>query len=240
MTTEKDLMFCATDIVKRAKLALGFKTDSELAAYLGISRPTLSNWMARNSLDFPLLLERLKEVDYNWLLTGKGSPTRQSAHCENELVEGDVEIIHNSKTFERREDRSVTLYDIDAAANLRTLLDARPQYAMGEIVIPSVPACDGALYVNGDSMYPLLKSGDIVGFKVLRDFSDVIYGEIYLVAFERGGDEFLVVKFVKRSEQEGCVKLVSYNQEHDPMDIPLSSINTLALVKFTICKNMMV
>ena len=70
-------MFCVEDIVKRAKLVQGFKKDSQLASYLGISRSTLSNWLARNSIDFPLLLSRYSEVDYNWLLTGKGIPTRQ-------------------------------------------------------------------------------------------------------------------------------------------------------------------
>ena len=62
-------MFCVEDIVKRAKLVQGFKKDSQLASYLGISRSTLSNWLARNSIDFPLLLSRYSEVDYNWLLT---------------------------------------------------------------------------------------------------------------------------------------------------------------------------
>lgn len=68
----------------------------------------------------------------------------------------------------------------------KTLLADRPQYALGRIVIPNIPVCDGAVYVSGDSMYPILKSGDIVGFKSIRDFTDVIYGEMYLVSFERG------------------------------------------------------
>ncbi len=71
MANDKDPVFCAADIIKRAKLAKEFKTDSELAAFLGISRSTLSNWNARNSIDFPLLLGSLDDVDYNWLLTGK-------------------------------------------------------------------------------------------------------------------------------------------------------------------------
>lgn len=33
-----------TGIVKRAKLVLNFKNDSELAEYLGVSRATVSNW----------------------------------------------------------------------------------------------------------------------------------------------------------------------------------------------------
>ena len=52
MAPTQDLMFCVADIVKRAKLAKEFKTDSELAAFLGISRSTLSNWTALNSIDF--------------------------------------------------------------------------------------------------------------------------------------------------------------------------------------------
>ena len=39
------------EIVKRAKEAKKFRTDLELAQYLGIARSTLSNWMTRNSID---------------------------------------------------------------------------------------------------------------------------------------------------------------------------------------------
>jgi len=236
---EKDLLFNAAEIVKRAKLALNFRADAELASYLGVSRSTLSNWCARNSIDFPLLLAKLQDVDYNWLLTGKGSPVRSPKFCDSELVSGEVEMIYNPKIPDAVDDRSVTLYDISAAANLKTLLEDRPQYALGKIQIPNIPQCDGAVYVSGDSMYPILKSGDIVGFKSITSFSDVIYGEIYLVSFERGGDEYLAVKYVNRSESEDCIKLVSYNTHHEPMDLPSKSINAMAIVKFSIRKNMM-
>ena len=99
--------------------------------------------------------------------------------------------------------------------------------------------CAGALYISGDSMYPILKSGDIVGFKEMNSFSNVIYGEMYLVSFDIDGDEYLAVKYVNRSEQEGCIKLVSYNPHHEPMDVPFASIQAMAIVKFSIRKNMM-
>lgn len=53
-----------------------------------------------------------------------------------------------------------------------------------------MPRCDGAVYVTGDSMYPLLKSGDIIVYKELHDFQEVIYGEMYLVSFDLDGDDF--------------------------------------------------
>ena len=50
---------------------------------------------------------------------------------------------------------------------------------------------------------------------------------------------FMAVKYVNRSEQEGCIKLVSYNPHHEPMDVPFASIQAMAIVKFSIRKNMM-
>ena len=221
MEKEKDLLFNVADIVKRAKRVLNFKTDADLAAYLGVSRSTLSNWVARNSIDFPLLLSKLKDVDYNWLLLGKKP------------------LIPQSETSDALKDRTVMLYDIAAAANLRTLLANKQQYVVGKIQIPSIPVCDGAVYISGDSMYPILKSGDIVGFKEINSFGNVIYGEMYLVSFCIDGDEYLTVKYVNRSDIEGYIRLVSYNPHHEPMDVPFSSIQAMAIVKLSIRKNMM-
>ena len=227
-------------IIKRAKQALNLKRDSELAEFLGVSRATVTNWAARNSIDFRLLLDKLgNTVDYNWLLLGKGNPKHQSRFCESELAQGEVQIIHNPKTAEPVDDRSVTLYDITAAANLKTLFTNKHQYALGKIRIPNISACDGAVYVNGDSMYPILKSGDIIGYKEINSFENVIYGEIYLVSFMIDGDEYLAVKYANRSEKEGCIKLVSYNTHHEPMDIPFAAINAMAIVKFSIRRHMM-
>lgn len=235
-----DTFLDVTGIVKRAKLALDLKRDKELADFLGVSRATVSNWCARNSIDFPLLLSKIGDrVDYNWLLLGKGNPHHQPRFCESELIRGEVEILHNPKTREAMDDRTVTLYDITAAANLKTLFTNKQQYAVGSILIPNVSACDGAVYVNGDSMYPILKSGDIIGYKEICNFSNVIYGEIYLISFTIDGDEYLAVKYVNRSEKEGHMKLVSYNTHHEPMDIPFVTINAMAIVKFSIRRHMM-
>ena len=151
-----------------------------------------------------------------------------------------IQILHHPKVADKViEQQSIPVYDVEAAANLKTLLEPRPQYALGKIQIPNIPLCDGAVYVSGDSMYPILKAGDIVGFRFIHDFDAVIYGEMYLVSFRRGGDEYLTVKYVNRSEDPGCLRLTSYNTHHEPMDVPLEQINAMAIVKFSIRKNMM-
>ena len=229
------------EIIKRARMAMNIKNDSEFAKFLGISRATVSNWYTRRSIDFPLLLSKMEGVDYNWLLTGKGnSPYNANPiYCETEGAEGMVQIVHNPKTSESKNDRHIPLYNLSAAANLKSLLSDKHQFVMGKIEIPNAPQCDGAIYVSGDSMYPILKSGDIICFKELSNFNNLIYGEIYLVSFSLDDDEYLAVKYINHSSREGYVKLVSYNEHHQPMDIPVGCINALGLVKLSVRRHTM-
>ena len=49
----------------------GFKTSTALAEYLGISKATLSNWIARGTLDEKLIQSKIPEIKLKFLLTGK-------------------------------------------------------------------------------------------------------------------------------------------------------------------------
>lgn len=226
-------------IIGRIKEVKKFGSNQQVAEFLGVSKATVSNWIARNSIDFPLVIGKMEGVDLNWLLTGRGKPEHVPNHCDDERAEGEVQMIYESKTREKLDDRTVKLFDIEAAANLHTLFTSKYQVALEEIRIPNVPVCDGAVYVSGDSMYPLLKSGDIVGYKVLHSFDYIIYGEMYLVAFSMDGDDYLTVKYVNRSAVEGCIRLVSYNVHHAPLDIPLTDVHSMGIVKFSVRRHMM-
>ena len=165
---------------------------------------------------------------------------QQSVSDDVELEE--VTIINKPKYIERIDEEGIiNLYDIEAAANLKSLLVNKDQNILGKISIPNIPKCDGAVYVKGDSMYPLLKSGDIIAYKeVPVEIQHIFYGEMYLVSIDIEGEEYLTVKYINQSER-GCewIKLVSYNQHHQPKDFPLSSVRALALVKLSIRMNTM-
>ena len=198
--------------------------------------------------DLAAMLTKSYNIDANWLLTGRGSMlnseevtlmNNKDAPKKEDFPE--ITILHKPKITERKiHQQAIKLYDVAAAANLRTLFDNKDQNILGEIMIPDIPKCDGAVYVNGDSMYPLLKSGDIIAYKEIYNLDYLIFGEMYLVSFDMDGDDYLAVKYINRSDVENYVKLVSYNPHHDPMDIPVKSINTLGLVKFSIRKNTMI
>lgn len=189
--------------------------------------------------DFLEKIARNIEINLDWLLTGRGSMLHEEVKAQDvSLVVPDIQILHHPKSIEKKiHNQAIKLYDVAAAANLKTLFANKDQNILGEISIPDIPKCDGAIYVRGDSMYPILKSGDIIAYKEIGNFENVIFGEMYLVSFDIEGDDYLTVKYVNRSDQKGYIKLVSYNQHHDPKDIPVSSINAMGLVKFSIRKN---
>jgi len=84
-----------------------------------------------------------------------------------------------------------------------------------------------------------LKSGDIVAYREIFDFQSIVFGEMYLVDFILDGDDFLAVKYVKKSDKDDFIQLVSHNQDHDPMDIPIQSVRAIALVKACVRLNTM-
>lgn len=132
----------------------------------------------------------------------------------------------------------IPLYNLEATAGLVSLFNDVDAIPISYISLPDLPACDGAVYVRGDSMYPLLKSGDIVLYKQVHDMQyGIFWGEMYLISANVDGDEFVTIKYIHKSERENCVKLVSHNQHHEPKDIPISMIRALALVKASVRYN---
>lgn len=204
--------------------------QAKFAEIIGVSRGYVNN-MTGNPTQKVLqsIASSYPELDINWLLTGEG-----------EMIKANIQVIHNSKTNEKGyEQQDILLYDIEAAANLKTLFDNKSQNILDTLRIPNMPKVDGAVYVKGDSMYPLLKSGDIVIYKQIYNLeTDIFLGEMYLISMEVSGDEYVVVKYVNKSEIDGCIKLVSYNTHHQPKDVHLSTIRAMAIVKASVRLNM--
>ena len=130
---------------------------------------------------------------------------------------------------------------MDEPAGLVELFsDQARQTPISHIQIPDLPPCDGALYVRGDSMYPLLKSGDIVLYKeIANNSSGILWGEMYLLSFTLDGEDYITIKYIQKADDDRFVRLVSHNPHHSPKDIPADSIQALALVKASVRFNTM-
>ncbi|NBL66081.1 peptidase S24 [Flavobacterium sp. NST-5] len=172
-----------------------------------------------------------------WLLTGKGPIFVENNNIpENKSIER-----YQLKTDRFIESQQIPLYDIEAVAGLVPLFqDSKSQSPIDHISIPNLPKCDGAVYVTGDSMYPLLKSGDIVLYKEIQDIAnEIFWGEMYLLGIDMSGEEYITVKYIQKSDIQGCVRLVSQNKHHQDKDVEITKIKALALVKASIRINAM-
>lgn len=180
-------------------------------------------------------LAEFPEVSPDWLLTGEGDMLKKSVNA--------IPRARNIITIQGREGSEklyplscFKLYDMNVSAGFSRLFsDDGGQSAIGTISIPNMPKCDGAVRIVGDSMYPLLKSGDIIAFRKISNIESILYGDMYILQLEQDSDISVVVKYVKKSEKgEEYLNLVSYNKEYDPMDVRKDSITGLAKVIISI------
>lgn len=224
-------------ILNRLKEVKKFSTDTELAKYLEISRSTLSNWYSRNSIDYDLLFSKCeKEIDINWLLTGQEFPT---SHKMDNIVAKPIES--NRKTKDGIfEIQRVPLFNLEATMGLVPLVNGNSideEKIIDYISIPNMPSCDGAIYASGDSMYPLLKSGDMIAYKrIAVERSQIFFGEMYIVAIKLDESSTMkTIKFVHQSDLgDDYIRLVSHNQHHTAKDVKLSQIAGIGLVRASI------
>lgn len=202
---------------------------------LGFSNKFLDNSSNMGTDKACKILHYYPDLNSEWLLTGNGSMIKEE-NTSVLIMNGDrktVDPLHVSQ--------EIPLYDLEAVAGLRELFSSgEPQRILDTIKIPNLPKCDGAISVTGDSMYPLLKSGDIILYKE-TEFENIFFGEMYLLSVKLNDwEEYITVKYVQKSEQgQEYVKLVSQNSHHQPKDIHISKISALALIKASIRINTM-
>lgn len=178
------------------------------------------------------------DISLDWLLTGEGNMLRDE---DTQIGKIEVEEQFQLRTDHNVEMQSVPLYELDATAGLVALFsDDVRQVPISHLQIPNLPPCDGSLFVRGDSMYPLLKSGDIVCYKEVTATADsILWGEMYLLSFSLDGEDYTTIKYIQRGDDDRHVRLVSHNPHHSPKDIPADSIRALALIKASVRFNTM-
>lgn len=181
------------------------------------------------------------EINPEWLLTGRGNMLKS----DNENKESSIIIHHGDRKTRDKiiESQEIPLYDLEATAGLVELFKGgKAVQVLETIKIPNLPSCDGALSVTGDSMYPLLKSGDIVLYKQIPVNPDsIFFGEMYLLGVMVDEfEEMITVKYVQKSDKgDDYVKLVSLNQHHQSKDIQIKRVTAMAIIKASIRFNTM-
>ena len=196
-------------------------TQEALAQKLGIGKSALSMIeTGRASLserNKNIIVQELN-VNPEWLETGQGQM----------FFEQRPEAVFTNRTDRKLPTQSVPLYNIEGTAGLVPLfLDRESVRPVDYIHIPNLPRCDGAIYVVGD----------IVLYKQVSGIENIFWGDMYLLSIDIDGEEYVTVKYIQKSENEGCVKLVSQNPHHADKEVPVERIRALAFVKASIRMN---
>lgn len=232
--TEKDkkliLVIMVNERFREIRKSLGM-TQDQLSQRLGIGKAALSmietGKAGLSSRNLNILVQEFN-VNAEWVETGKGQMFTAEPNLNRFMLRTDSSIPL----------QSVPLYSIEGTAGIVPLFtNPEASEPVNYIHIPNLPKCDGAIHIVGDSMYPLLKSGDIVLYKQVSDMSDIFWGDMYLLSIEVDGEEYVTVKYIQRSDDEEKVKLVSQNPHHADKEIAKCRIRALALVKASIRMN---
>ncbi len=208
-------------------------TQEQLAQRLGVGKAALSmietGKAGLSTRNLNIMVQEFN-VNAEWVETGKGNMFNAEPNLKR----------FNLRTDSSLPMQSVPLYSIEGTAGLVPLF-THPEVSkpINFIHIPNLPKCDGAIYIVGDSMYPLLKSGDIVLYKQISDIGDIFWGDMYLLSIDLDGEEYVMVKYLQKSDREGYVRLVSQNQHHAEKEIEMGRIRALALVKASVRMNSM-
>lgn len=68
MTRLKD----KTLILNRLKEAYNLNSNADLSRFLGVTPSVINNWYSRNTIDYDLIITKCVDINFNWLLSGKG------------------------------------------------------------------------------------------------------------------------------------------------------------------------
>ena len=215
-------------IANNENISIG-KLERVIGASKGVLSRAIANKSDIQSKWIIKIVENYPQYSGDWLLTGRGDSVI------NTITPAIVEHTLPLKTDPKIGIQDIPLYDISATAGMLAIFNDNHIDPEDYLRVPNLPPVDGAIYVRGESMVPLLKSGDIIIYKKLEcSLDSILWGQIYLLSFMAGGETFTVVKYLQKSELPGYIKLVSQNEHFQPKDIPLNSIHALAIVKASI------
>ena len=214
--------------------------DNKLTVETGISNGLIGKARKRGSLsqeNISKILYTYNELDANWLLTGEGNMLKENNQKKM--------IAEPARSYRKTADKiypvqQVPVFNLDATMGLVPMINDNgvdEDKIIDFISIPNLPSCDGATSATGDSMYPLLKAGDLIAYKrIALEPNSIFYGEIYLLSIKIDETStYKTIKFVQKSELgPEYLRLVSQNQHHPPMDIEIKQIAAIALVRASI------
>ena len=169
------------------------------------------------------ILRAFPNLNRVWLLTGEGDMLNNTT-TDSSQTHGNINTLQNTIKY---------YPNVNGSMGGVQFLDD-PNEMVCDITIPGYSDCKFAINAYGDSMYPLIKSGQII---LMSEWSEsfIDWGRIYLVVKKSG---YRVIKRLYPGASDTTITCKSENPEtNPPFEIEKSDINKVYLVKGWICRD---
>lgn len=194
----------------------------QLSKETGIPQGTISNYRNKEVKPSTSIVKQLAltlGVSSEWLLEGVEEP----------LVNSNVEIADRKN----KKNRVIKYYpSVNGSMGGLEFLD-NPNETSVDMIVPGFSECKFAINAYGDSMFPVIKSGQVV---LLMEWQEnfIEWGRIYLIVTKTG---YRTIKYLKPSKENDSFSCESENKENNPpFDIKKEDILKLFLVKGWVCR----
>lgn len=220
--------------------------ENQFSKEIGVSQPRINRLFSLDvrsgkypQVSFDIIqsiINKFINLNPEWVIVGRGSMHKEQ---QSNIVAEPVATFRKTKDAIYELQR-IPVYNLDATMGLVPVSDndgIDQEKIVDYISLGMLPACDGATPATGDSMYPLLKAGDIVAYKTIDvERNNIFFGEMYLLSIYIDETATMkTIKFVQPSDLgTDYVKLVSHNQHHAVKDVKISQIAAMALVRASI------
>ena len=203
-------------------------TQGEFARRIGVDSSNMSKYLNGKLPLNDSLINRIVVnlgLSKDWITTGSDLPyAKQPVTMPSEAMVFDGQIRNVPST-----DRQGTpVYDIDVTAGImpRARMFAT-ENIVGYVNLPGIPEGCRIVTVSGDSMYPVIRSGDFIAVRELSNLQQIFWGQIYVVVL----DDYCMVKYVRRHDDPEMVILRSENRNYDDMEVRRTDIRDMMFVQ---------
>ena len=212
MTNIKERVLYLSDFYKIKKEFFFKELGLSYANFKGIQKKS-----ALNSDAIDIILSKYKNISARWLLTGKG-----------EILRSDKPQEQLPSAYKSHE--GYPLVSISAIAGFGSA-----EFAIGDrdvkdlYVIPKFKdrKIDFMIEITGSSMYPKYNSGDVIACRKIKESNFIQWNKVHVLATTEQG---ILVKRLKKADDDNYLLAVSDNKDYDPFLIPKKEITGIALV----------
>ena len=200
---------------------------SEFARMIGVTPQAISTWISRNTFDIDIVYSKCINVSPEWLLTGEGDMLKSTAEHEPTSAPQRAAVkVYPAKHVDDWH-QGIPLIPFSAMAGaLRGEIQVC-EYECEHYIVPDFKTANFLITINGDSMLPTYKSGDIVACQ--REAMTSVFfqwNRPYVLDTAQGA----ILKRIKPGSDKEHILIVSDNPAYNPFELPLSEIYSVALV----------